>query len=609
MQSLFQFRRAGLAVQAQIDRDLEKAQFITSDRSAGGNSAGAAAAAADDSRRHASNSAAFPSDGEKDASDPVGPEPSSSRSSSVESGEVETEVEIERPAERVETTRTRYTEHTALGLVLTGVDVRDRAAHEGGDGRIFVVGWEGPKDPHNPRNWSYLRRVLVTLQISLIGILVTASSGIEATALPQAAADLGVSEVAESLATGLFLVGMGVGSLIAGPFSETFGRNVVYIVSLLVFMIWILASALAPNFGAQIAFRFLAGCSGSTPLVCAGGSVSDMYDSVEKTWAFPVYAITSFGGPMLGAIMGAYIGPSAAVSWRWVEWTILIFAGLVLAVVLLCMPETYPPLLLKWKAQHLRRVTGDSRFRAEHEIIDATLLSRLRISMTRPFQMLTEPIIIAFTVYLSVVYIVLFTFLVGWPDVFEHTYDGLGQGLGNVTFAAMLAGTLSTFALVPAVYRLTMRQIARAEAKGEGHIFNPEIRLWYSMLGPALGIPVSLFWMAWTDYAQVSIWSPIVAAALFGFSITGIFLSAYMYIIDSYEVFSASALTFVALIRYLAAGGMTVVGVPFYANMGTHYTITILACISTLMVPIPFGLYKFGYRLRLKSKYAVSREI
>lgn len=275
---------------------------------------------------------------------------------------------------------------------------------------------------------------------------------------------------------------MGAGSLIAGPFSETFGRNVVYIGSLLVFMIWIMASALAPNFGAQIAFRFLAGCSGSTPLVCAGGSVSDMYDSVEKTWAFPAYAITSFGGPMLGAIMGAYIGPSAAVGWRWVEWTILIFCGLVLAVVLLCMPETYPPLLLRWKARHLRRATGDARFRAEHEIVDATLLSRLRISMTRPFQMLTEPIIIAFTVYLSVVYIVLFTFLVGWPDVFEHTYDGIGQGLGNVIFAAMLVGTLSTFALVPAVYRLTMRQIARAEAKGEGHIFNPEVRLWYSMV-------------------------------------------------------------------------------------------------------------------------------
>lgn len=204
MQSLFQFRRAGLAVQAQIDRDLEKAQLITSDRSAGGNNAGAVAAATVvDTRGHAPNSVAAPVAGEKASLDPARPVASSRSSSAESSGNVE--VEIGGPAERVETARTRYTEHTALGLVLTGVDVRDRASHEGGDGRIFVVGWEGPKDPHNPRNWSYLRRVLVTLQISLIGIVVTASSGIEATVLPQAAADLGVSEVAESLATGALL--------------------------------------------------------------------------------------------------------------------------------------------------------------------------------------------------------------------------------------------------------------------------------------------------------------------------------------------------------------------------------------------------------------------
>lgn len=67
---------------------------------------------------------------------------------------------------------------------------------------------------------------------------------------------------------------------------------------------------------------------------------------------------------------------------------------------------------------------------------------------------------------------------------------------------------------------------------------------------------------------------------LIGFGIVCIFMSAYMYVIDSYEALAASALTFVALVRYLAAGGMTVVGVPMYKNLGTHYTLTVLGCIS-----------------------------
>jgi hypothetical protein len=82
-------------------------------------------------------------------------------------------------------------------------------------------------------------------------------------------------------------------------------------------------------------------------------------------------------------------------------------------------------------------------------------------------------------------------------------------------------------------------------------------------------------------------------------------MSAYMYMIDSYEAYAASALTFVALIRYIAAGGMTVVGIPMYKNLGTHWTMTVLGCISVLAVPIPYVLYWYGLNIRMRSKWAV----
>ncbi|KAM5344325.1 hypothetical protein ACJ41O_012862 [Fusarium nematophilum] len=506
--------------------------------------------------------------------------------------------EITAPVHRSQTAETIQKCRSAgisLGQVLTGIHVRD---HERDGGKVFVVDWEGHDDPLDPHNWSVGRRIGVTLQISMIALFVGAASGIDATVLPQAAHSLGVSEVAESLATGLYLVGMGLGSLVAGPFSETFGRNAVYTVSMAVFMIWIMASGLAPNFGAQITFRFLAGCSTSTPLVCSGGSIADMYNSLEKTWSFPLYAVTCFGGPMLGAVMGAYIGPSPLVSWRWTEWTMLISSGLVLVLVLFFMPETYGPLLLQWKASHYRRITGDGRFRCEHEITDASLFSRLKVSMTRPFLMLTEPIIMAMTLYMTVVYIVLFTFLVGWPYIFEYTY-GLDQGLANIIFIAMFLGTQINFAFVPIVYRKTLR----AKSRGDGH-FSPETRLWYAMLGAAVSIPVSLFWLGWTNFPSISIWSAIFAVVVFGYGVTGIFICVYMYIIDSYEIYSASALTFVSLTRYLVAGGMTVVGIPFYENMGTHYTLTIMACLSVLLAAIPYVLYFYGPWIRAKSRFA-----
>lgn len=298
--------------------------------------------------------------------------------------------------------------------------------------------------------------------------------------------------------------------------------------------------------------------------------------------------------------MGAYIGPSTAVSWRWAEWTMLIASGLVLVVVLLLMPETFGPLLLQWKAKHYRRITGDDRFRCDHEVGDATLLSRLKVSIVRPFQMLTEPIIIAMTLYITVVYIILFTFLVGWPYIFEYTY-GISQGLSNTIFVAMLIGTELNFLLVPIIYRMTIKR-TKSEA---GSAFKPEVRLWYGTFGAAVAIPISLFWLGWTNYASISIWSAILAVSLFGYGVMGIFLCVYMYIIDSYEIFSASALTFVALTRYVVAGGMTVAGIPLYENLGTHYTLTILACISVVLVPMPYLLYYYGPVIRSRSKFAV----
>lgn len=88
-----------------------------------------------------------------------------------------------------------------------------------------------------------------------------------------------------------------------------------------------------------------------------------------------------------------------------------------------------------------------------------------------------------------------------------------------------------------------------------------------------------------------------------------IFISSYMYIIDSYEVYAASALTFLTLIRYCFAGGFTVVGIPFYRNVGHHWTVTILACLSLLLTPIPYVFYKYGHIIRKKSRFAVNRSV
>lgn len=71
-------------------------------------------------------------------------------------------------------------------------------------------------------------------------------------------------------------MGFGVGALVAGPFSETAGRNPIYVATLSIYCIFIMASALAPSIGAQLAFRFVAGVFGATPLTWYVRSLHNM---------------------------------------------------------------------------------------------------------------------------------------------------------------------------------------------------------------------------------------------------------------------------------------------------------------------------------------------
>ncbi|KAF7978061.1 hypothetical protein HWV62_1697 [Athelia sp. TMB] len=506
--------------------------------------------------------------------------------------------DVEKAAPKAKTSSEELAQDIALGAPLVGITVIDDLTH----GPIFVVGFAGLDDPLDPHNWSRAYRLWATVLIGAIAFIVGWASSIDSGALGQAAVGLHVGQEAETLATGIYLVGIGVGSLFAGPFSETFGRNLVYLVTMMLYMLFVMASGLAPNFGAQIAFRFLAGFFGSAPFTCAGGSLADMWTPTERGYVFPIFANAGFLGPILGPLVGAWIGQSH-LSWRWVEWITLIFSGLVLSLVLLTQRETYAPLLLRWKAAHLREITGDARYKSALELRGDTLLQRLARALWRPFMLtVQEPIIMLVALYLTVVYIVLFTFLDGYTFVFTETY-GFSQGLTGTAFLGIGIGLCGVTATVPLIHKWYTDARVAQEAQGNyGHL-PPEERLWFAMIG-APALPISLFWMGWTAYPSISPFAPLGASVLFGYAILCIFISCYQYLIDAYEVWAASALGSVTLIRYVVAGGMVEVAIPMYARLGVHWTLTLLGGLSCLLVPVPYVFYKAGARIRSRSEYA-----
>lgn len=264
-------------------------------------------------------------------------------------------------------------------------------------------------------------------------------------------------------------------------------------VTMAVYCLFLMAAGLAPNIESHLIFRFLAGFFGSTPLSCAGGTVADIWNPLQKTFAFPIYGIPAFAGPVFGELIGSFI-PTSHLGWRWLEFIMCIQVAAILVLFVLFQPETYSNVLLKWKAQALRKATGDDRYRAAVELKLEGLGTQLLHAMYRPFLWsYSELIIMLISLYMMSLYVVLFTFLEGYNFIFGDTY-GLSQGMTSIAWAGMLCGCFLVIFIIPVVYSWTASELRKT-----GRI-RPELRLLYAMLGGAPAIPISLFWMGWTSY-------------------------------------------------------------------------------------------------------------
>lgn len=140
-----------------------------------------------------------------------------------------------------------------------------------------------------------------------------------------------------------------------------------------------------------------------------------------------------------------------------------------------------------------------------------TFFHRLWVALTRPVLLATEPIVMVITAYLTIIWAILFTFLDGYTYIFREPY-GISQGLTNVIFVAMYVGACCGGLLVPIVYSWTKKdtekRIREETEKGQNPSANavrPETRLWYAMLGGGWAVPVSLFWLGWTNYVRIPI--------------------------------------------------------------------------------------------------------
>lgn len=117
-----------------------------------------------------------------------------------------------------------------------------------------------------------------------------------------------------------------------------FGRAPVYMITLLIFAVLQIPTALAKNLGALLPLRYLAGFIGSPPLATGGASLADMWRPEDRVVVIGIWSAAGMCGPVLGPTIGGFA--SQAKGWTWTIWIMAWLAGASWVFLALTMPET-----------------------------------------------------------------------------------------------------------------------------------------------------------------------------------------------------------------------------------------------------------------------------
>lgn len=194
-----------------------------------------------------------------------------------------------------------------------------------------------------------------------------------------------------------------------------------------------------------------------------------------------------------------------------------------LGLIILGVPETYHPVLLRHKAAKLRKETGDDKWKAPIEVMQRSIPQTVLRSCYRPFLLLTlEPMVFNLCLFSAILLGVLYLFFGAFEIVFT-TNHGFELWQVGLSFTGLFFGELVVSGTDSFWHKNYLRLVQKAEERdGELGGWEPEYRLPPAIAGGIM-VPIGLFWycivtmpysqsqngqltsvrFAWTTYASV----------------------------------------------------------------------------------------------------------
>ena len=477
----------------------------------------------------------------------------------------------------------------------------------------IIVTWDGDDDPENPYNWPFYLKAIMAFQIAFLTVSVYMGSAIYTPGVQDIMTKFNINETKAVLPLTMFVIGYGIGPIFFSPLSEDsrIGRTPLYIVTLFIFCMMQIPTALSTSLAGMSVLRLIAGFFASPALSTGGASFGDFITLPYFVVGLATWSLGAVCGPSLGPLIGAVLvqrgGHNGYESWRWTFWFMALISSCFL-ILGWTLPETYAPKLLRQKAERLRRLTGNDKIVSQAELDHGSTPKSqvIRRLFWRPFEItITEPVVLLIGIYIALVYSILYLFFEAVPIVFQETKHFTLVEMG-VTYLSVVIGIFFGGAIyIPYVYRVFTKPLLA----GQYDKVTPEIFLPPSILGACL-MPVGLFIFGWTSSPNIHWFPPLIGTAIFAIGAFIIFQTLFNYMAASFKVeYLASVFSSNAFFRSVVAGCFPLFGRALFVNLSIHnYPVgwgsSLLAFLCCGMILIPVFFYLNGPKLRARSKYA-----
>lgn len=186
-----------------------------------------------------------------------------------------------------------------------------------------------------------MKKNIGKLQLFLLGVLSAFSPlamDLYLPGLPELQQDLHTSTSLAQVTITASLLGLALGQVIVGPWSDRIGRRKPLLWGTIAFALSSAAIVFAPNIWVLIILRLVQGLAGSTGIVLSLAVITDLFTGKTLTQQIAINQTINGVFPVLAPVFGGII--IAWADWQMTFWVLAVLGVLLFAGVLFSLPET-----------------------------------------------------------------------------------------------------------------------------------------------------------------------------------------------------------------------------------------------------------------------------